>query len=146
MENLSLISMKHFKHLLFTLLALILIIRPVFAEGLMVHTGSEMAVETVQTIDLMAHSEHCQTMTLHGSVQSDIKHSIGHSIGCTNAGLHQCDGNCMDNSCSFISAASAITSAENQKRFNIEQSQMYTFNHVPLLVRPIPPEQRPPNV
>ncbi len=143
--------MKHFKHLLFTLLALTLIIRPVFAEGLMVHTGSAQAVEKVQMMDLMLHSEHCEMMMLHGQDHavmdlSSGHHSTSHSMGCANAGLHQCDGNCMDNSCSFISAASAITTAENLQLFTVEQSQTRTSNQVPLLARPIPPEQRPPLV
>lgn len=81
----------------------------------MVHTGSEIAVEKVQKNDPMPHSAHCQTMISQGTDHAVMELSTGYSIGCANAGLHQCDGNCMDNSCSFISAASAIASAEKLK-------------------------------
>ena len=138
--------MKHFKHLLFTLLALTLIIRPVFAEGLMVHTGSEQAVAKVQMMDLMKHTEHCQMTMLHGQDHAAMDHSTGHSMGCADAGLHQCDGNCMDNSCSVISAASAIASAESLQIPVVEQSQTFPLNHSALVIRSIPPEQRPPLV
>ncbi len=140
--------MKHFKHLLLTLLALTLIIRPVFAEGLMLHSGSsssEMA-EEMQTMDLMQSTDHSQMMMLHNQNHAAMDHSPGHAMGCADAGLHQCDGNCMDNNCSFISAVSAITTTANLQLPVAEQSQTFPLNHTALVIRTIPPEQRPPLV
>ncbi|MEA1989547.1 MAG: hypothetical protein U9N57_10145 [Pseudomonadota bacterium] len=142
--------MNLFKSLLLSLLALSLIIRPVFAEGVMMHNDSSSQVSSAHTDMMhyqmnsshsdMSHNHHA--MMNHG-VQ-DQTQSTHSAMLCCEEGLHICALDCSDESCIVFSVAPVFQTTGSTDLISVEQATLLTPKASSLITRTISPEQRPP--
>ena len=142
--------MHLFKSLLLTLLALSLIIRPVFAEGVMMHNDSSNQVHADHRGMMhhqinashsdMPHNHHA--MMNHGvQEQTQSTHS---SMLCCEEGIHICALDCSDGNCIVFSVAPVFQTTGSLDLISVENATLLTPIASTLMTRTIGPGQRPP--
>lgn len=130
------------RHNLFTIffLALMLVIRPVFAENLMVPQQNTLQAET--THNAAMHAMH--TDMPHHHMQHHSDNVI--DATCYDQGVHYCQMDCSDNNCNLISSSPVVQTVDATSsfsaKFNIENKPINTV----FRTRSISPELRPPLV
>lgn len=152
--------MKSIKPFLLFLLALSLMIRPVFAEGLMVYQGSanhshEMHMKHMMhgnsAMDIHAMNMHAMNPEIDPSMvnfmQDDFSANMQQNsspMPCCEPGIHLCDLNCHDSSCLGIAAVSALTVASSVELIAMERSVQTDTPQIQFISRTTSPELRPP--
>ena len=142
--------MNLFKSLLLTLLALSLIIRPVFAEGVMMHTDSsnqEQAAHT-STIHHQINASHSDMPHNHHAMMNhamqDQTQSTVSSMLCCEEGVHICALDCSDGSCIVFSFAPVFQTTGSIDLISLERVSLLVPKTSSFMTRTISPEQRPP--
>ena len=142
--------MNLFKSLLLTLLALSLIIRPVFAEGVMMHNDSpnqEQAAHT-STMHHQINASHSDMPHSHHAMMNHAMHdqtqSTASSMLCCEDGLHICALDCSDGNCVVFSFAQVFQTTGSIDLISVEKITLLVPKASSLITRSISPEQRPP--
>ncbi|BCN92304.1 hypothetical protein THMIRHAM_00890 [Thiomicrorhabdus immobilis] len=147
--------MKSIKPYLLLLLALSLMIRPVFAEGLMVYQGSANHSHEMHMKQMMhgnsAMDIHAMSPDMNPSMvdfmQDDFSANMPQNASpmpCCEPGIHLCDLNCHDSSCLGIAAVSALTVTSSIELIALEQSSKTDTPKTQFISRTTSPELRPP--
>jgi len=129
-------------------LALMLVIRPVFADSLMVSAQTESQVEISHTT--IMHSVHAEMTNM--ADQSKHHHSMQHPMEtladstCCNPGVHFCEMECNDGNCNILSAAPVVQIIEETPLFLVHPRIQTSLNKTTFQTRSISPELRPPLV
>ena len=140
--------MRLIKSLLFTLLAFSLIIRPVFAEGLMLHLDSSNQSHEMHSMQM-----HQQMMAASNEDISHMNHSMDTSHLSSNSsvqdvccedGIHFCEADCSDGNCLIISSAPAFQTGASLTLFTVNQATRSISYTSDFISRTIQPELRPP--
>lgn len=136
--------MKLFKPFIFALLALSIVIRPVLAEGVMVHKSSDdnMVMQSQSSL-VMGMDNQLSPMNQLMQKQAHLN-NLASSHDCCDEGLHFCSHNCSDNHCLFMSSAPVFQS-HNTSLITANEHATQAVTVTPHLIsRNLAPELRPP--
>lgn len=150
--------MTPFKSLLYILIAIAISIRPLMAEGVMLHIPSteESAAQpteshhasTMHTLHVMDSSMVLQHQLHHPQPMQAMQMSqtSAHVMDCCNGDMQHCNLDCTQGHCMVIAAAPVLAAHSTSGPAIIEISQILTLLSETVLQRPVSPELRPPLV
>ena len=131
--------MRTFKPLVFLILTLSLVIRPVLAEGFMVHNTP--AEQTTMANKMMQMDEHAH-MSNH--MHSQMSDEMPQNMPCCDEGIHFCQNDCNNANCLMMTSVSATQPSAFQIILPLEQFQTLATTATQFTPRSTPPELRPP--
>ncbi len=118
-------------------------IRPVLAEGFMVHNNS--AEQTTMANEMMQMSEHVHmSHAMNNHMHSQMSDEMPQNMPCCDEGIHFCQNDCNNANCLMITSLSATQPNALQIILSLEQSQILATTTAQFTPRFTPPELRPP--
>lgn len=145
--------MNLYKRALLIFLALSLIIRPVFAEGLMLHSAPNMQTDSLAHTSDHRQINRSQVMDVSLAMQHALHHpdktvpmnmDMDMDMDCCEHQTGSCS-DCSEGSCVVISAAPLIANAQSTTLIVNPISHIQAGAVVAVFKRAIPPELRPPS-
>jgi len=133
--------MRTYKPLVFLLLTLSLVIRPVLAEGFMVHNTP--AEQTTQPHNMMQMNDDMSNH-MHHHMHSQMSDEMSQNMPCCDEGIHFCQNDCNNANCLMMTSVSATQPNALQIILSIEHSQTLATTATQFTPRFTPPELRPP--